>query len=237
MKTFSFYWNWLARAAKSSSVQHNAVVKSATSKSPIIGKTAILVVATIIAVALTTQTTGPTAQSTGIPELPDLPDPGPVPEPVFPPVPPGTFTCSEYFASVRPGLDDEDANLKKAIERTYYAKRKPFYDAQNRIFDEQDKIFEQIEKLEDEWRNLYMSPNSNSASNIARRRQINKELAAKSLRIKKLQEEIDEIDKRLGEIEDWYEKMLEWAQEKYEKAVDALEQLTRDCLANERDDD
>ena len=212
-------------------------MKSATPQSSIIGKTAILTVATIIAVALTTQITGTLAQSLRIPELPDLPDPGPAPEPVFPPVPPGTFTCSEYFASIRPGLDDQDANLKKAIERTYYAKRKPFYDALDAIFDEQDKIFEQIEKLEDEWRNLYMSPNSNSASNIARRKQINKELDVKRLEIRELQKKIDEIYKRLVEIEDWYEKMLEWAREKYEKAVDALEQLTRDCLANERNDD
>ena len=237
MKKLSFYWNWLARVAQSNSVQRKAVVKSATPQSSIIGKTAILTVATIIAVALTTQITGTLAQSLRIPELPDLPDPGPAPEPVFPPVPPGTFTCSEYFASIRPGLDDQDANLKKAIERTYYAKRKPFYDALDAIFDEQDKIFEQIEKLEDEWRNLYMSPNSNSASNIARRKQINKELDVKRLEIRELQKKIDEIYKRLVEIEDWYGKMLEWSREKYEKAVDALEQLTRDCLDNETDDD
>ena len=214
MKTFSFYWNWLARVAKAGNTQRKAVVKLATSKSPIIGKTAILAVATIIAVALTTQTTGPTAQSVEMPTLPDLPDPGPVPEPSFPPVPPGTFTCSEYYNAVRPMLDDRNANLKKAIERTYNAKRKPFYDAKDEILDEWDEILAQGAKLNEEWNRLYMSPNNRSAANITRRRQINKELAAQTLRFLKLQEKLDTINERLGKIADWREKMLEWAKKK-----------------------
>ena len=82
-----------------------------------------------------------------------------------------------------------------------------------------------------------MSPNNRSAANIVRRRQINKELDAQTLRFLRLQEKLDTINERLGEIADWREKMLEWAKKKHEKAVDALEKLTRDCLANERDDD
>ena len=117
MKKLSFYWNWLARVAKSSGVQRQAVVKSATSKAPINGKTAILAVAVIVS-ALTTQITGPSAQSADLPELPDLPDPGPVPEPVFPPVPPGTFTCWEYYEGMRQALENGQANLHQAIERT-----------------------------------------------------------------------------------------------------------------------
>ena len=237
MKNFSFYWNWLARVAKSSGVQRKAVVKSATSKAPINGKTAILTVATILAIALTTPITGTSAQSAEIPELPDLPDPGPVPEPAFPPVPPGTFTCFEYYEGMRQMLENGQANFYQAIERTYNAKCKPFYDAKDAIFDERDRIFEQMEKLNEEWGRLYMSPNSGSAANIARRRQINKELAAKSLRIKKLQEETDTINERLGEIGDWREKVIKWANEKHQKENEALEAHYQDCLANEQDDD
>ena len=236
MKNFSFYWHWLARVAKSNNAQRNAVVKSAASQPPIRGTTAILAIAVIIT-ALTTQTTGPSMQSAELPEIPDLPDPGPVPEPAFPPVPPSTFTCSEYFASVRPMLNDQDVNLKKAIERTYNAKCKPFYDAKDKILDEWDEILAQVKKLNEEWNRLYMSPNNRSAANITRRRQINKELAAQTLRFLELQEKLDTINERLGEISGWREKMLEWAKKKHEKAVDALEKLTRDCLANERDDD
>ena len=209
----------MARVAKSNGVQRQAVVKSATSKDPIHGKTAILAVATIITVALTTPTTGPSAE---IPELPDLPPPPPHREVVLPPFPPGVFdTCLEQYDSRIKTIRQGEAGWRNAIDQAYYAKRKPFYDAQDRIFDEQEEIFEQMEKLKEEWGRLYMSPNSNSASNIARRRQINKELAAKSLRIKKLQEEIDEISERLGEIEDWYEEWLGWLSQKTQREEEA----------------
>ena len=66
-----------------------------------------------------------------------------------------------------------------------------------------------------------MSPNSNSASNIARRRQINKELDVKRLEIRELQKKIDEIDKRLGEIEDWYEEWLDWLSQKTQREEEA----------------
>ena len=52
-----------------------------------------------------------------------------------------------------------------------------------------------------------------------------------------MQKKIDEIDKRLGEIEDWHEKMLDWARKKYEKAVEALDAQYQDCLDSESDDD
>ena len=119
--------------------------------------------------------------------------------------------------------------------KTYYAKRKPFYDALDARLDKIDEIFEQMEKLNEEWGRLYMSPNSNSAANIARRRQINKELAAKSLRIKELQEEIDEINKRLGEIEDWYEEWLDWLAEKTYREEEAACTEYSTCSSSETD--
>ena len=194
--------------AKSNGVQRQAVVKSATSKSPIIGKTAILAVATIIAVALTTQTTGPSAE---IPELPDLPPPPPQREVVLPPFPPGVFdTCLEQYDSRLRTIRQGEASLRNAIDQTYYAKRKPFYDALDAISDEQDEIFDQMEKLNEEWLRLSMSPNSGSAASIARMKQISDEFRAKSLEIKELQKKIDEINKRLAEIEDWYVEWINW---------------------------
>ena len=224
----------MARVAQSNSVQRQAVVKSATSQSPISGKTAIFAVATILAVALTTPTTGPTAE---IPELPDLPDPPAITGPYFPPFPPGVMSCSAQWNSRRATISQDHVNWQKAIERAYYAKRKPFYDALDAIFDEQDRILAQIEKLNEEWFRLSMSPNSGSAASVARMKQISDEFRAKSKEIEKLQKEIDEINKRLGEIEDWREKWLNWAGEKRLKSIEAADAEYQDCLDNERDDD
>ena len=230
MKESSFYWNWLARVAQANNTQRNVAMKTTTTMSKMNGKTVILAVATIIAVALTTQTTGTSAE---IPELPDLPPPPPQREAVLPPFPPGVFdTCLEQYDSRIATIMQGAADWRNAIDQTYYAKRKPFYDAQDRIFDEQDKIFEQIEKLEDEWRSLYMSPNSNSASNIARRRQINKELDVKRLEIRELQKKIDEIDKRLWEIEDWYEEWLDWLSQKTQREEEAACSEYSTCSSN-----
>ena len=66
-----------------------------------------------------------------------------------------------------------------------------------------------------------MSPNSNSASNIARRRQINEELDVKRLEIRELQKKIDEINKRLAEIEDWYGEWINWLAVKTYREEDA----------------
>ena len=98
-----------------------------------------------------------------------------------------------------------------------------------------DYHLDQIVKKE-EWKLnwiilLYPNLNAPQITNLE------KEIANHEKAIEDLKKEISELQDDLGEIYDWYKKMLEWAQEKYEKAVDALEQLTRDCLANERNDD
>ena len=136
----------MARVAKASNTQRNAAMKTTTTMSKMNGKMAILAVATILVVALTTQTTGTSAQSAEMPTLPDLPDPGPVPEPAFPPVPPGTFTCFEYYNAVRLMLDNQQANFYQAIDRAYKAKRKPF-----------DDYIERIERQIDFHRRAYIS--------------------------------------------------------------------------------
>ena len=139
MKTFSFYWNWLARVTKSNSVQRKAVVKSATSQSPISGKTAIFAVTTIIAVALTTQTTEPSMQSAETPTLPDLPLPGFMPEPSLPPFPPGAFdSCAEQYDSRLSTIDQSYNSMLKAFQRTRDAKLKIVQDLIDAIWDEID---------------------------------------------------------------------------------------------------
>ena len=218
MKKSFFYWNWLARVAKASNTQRNAVVKSATSQSPISGKTAILAIAVVVT-ALTTQTTGTSAE---IPELPDLPPPPPQREAVLPPFPPGVFDiCLEQYDSRLRTIRQGEADWRNAIDQTYYAKRKPFYDALDAIFDERDRILAQIEKLNEEWIRLSMSPNSGSAASIARMKQISDEFRAKSLEIEELQEKIGKISERLAEIEDWYEEWINWLAVKTYREEDA----------------
>ena len=235
MKKLSFYWNWLARVAKASNTQHNVAMKTTTTKSKTNEKTAILAVATIIAVALTTQTTKPTAQSAEMPTLPDLPDPGPVPEPAFPPVPPGTFTCSEYYNAVRPMLDDQNANLKKAIERTYNAKRKPFDDYIAARIVMIKWYREQLKKVQDEWQRLFYAP----GGPIINRKRLQDLNGLTTFYTEAIKEEVERIRKayeELGKIESWYRKMLDWARKKYEKAVEALDAQYQDCLDSESDD-
>ena len=237
MKKFSFYWNWLARVAKANNTQRKVVVKSATpTKSPISGKTAILAVATIIVVALTTQTTVPSAQSAEMPTLPDLPDPGPVPEPAFPPVPPGTFTCFEYYNAVRLMLDNQQANFYQAIERAYKAKRKPFehfIDIKKGVI---EGIRDELKKAHDEWRRLYMSPGGYAANRI-RLLFLSRQITSFNKEIQELRKLIREANKELGKIYEWREKIVKWANEKHRKENEALEAHYGDCLANETDDD
>ncbi len=232
MKNSSFYWNWLARVAKASNPHRQAVVKSATSQSPISGKTAILAIATIIAVALTTPTTGPSAE---IPELPDLPDPGPVPEPAFPPVPPGTFTCFEYYNAVRLMLENQQANFYQAIERTYNAKCKPFNDAIKRI--ERQIDFHQRAYISAiDWKmDLYfrLYPNVNDP----RLKQLDDLVKKHRKAMHDLRQQIYELVDDLGKIRDWWEKMVKWANEKHRKENEALDAHYGDCLDNEGDDD
>ncbi len=236
MKKLFFYWNWLARIAKANNTQRKVAMKTTTTMSKMNGKTAILAVATILAVALTTQTTGLTAQSLRIPELPDLPDPGPVPEPVFPPVPPGTFTCSEYYDAVRPMLDDQDANLKKAIDRAYKAKRKPFDDFIAARIVMIKWYREQLKKAQDEWQRLFYAPGG-PIINRKRLQDLNGLTTFYTKAIEKEVEKIQKAYKELGKIEAWYRKMLDWARKKYEKAVEALDAQYQDCLDSESDDD
>ena len=235
MKNSFFYWNWLARVAKASNTQRNVAMNTTTTKSKMNGKTVILAVATIIAVALTTQTTGPTAQSAEMPKLPDLPDPGPVPEPAFPPVPPGTFTCFEYYNAVRLMLDNQQSNFYQAIDRAYKAKCKPFYDKIDSINDEIDDHRDQYLKKIDQWIALLkiLYPNTNAP----RITSLQKEIENHRKEIEKLQEQISKLFDDLGKIAEWRKKMIEWANEKHRKENEALEAHYGDCLDNESDND
>ena len=226
----------MARVAKASNPQRKVAMKTTTTTSKTNGKTAILVVATIIAVALVTQTTVPSAQSAEMPTLPDLPDPGPVPEPAFPPVPPGTFTCFEYYNAVRLMLDNQQANFYQAIERTYNAKCKPFEDyiAARMVMIEWYR--EQLKKVQDEWQRLFYAPGG-PIIHRKRLQDLNGLTTFYTEAIKKEVEKIQKAYEELAKIGDWREKMVKWANEKHRKENEALEAHYEDCLANESDDD
>ena len=152
MKKLSFYWNWLARVAKSNSVQRKVVVNTRTTKSKMNGKTAILAVATIIAVALTTQTTGPTAQSA---EMPELPDPPPHREVVLPPFPPGAFSnCIEQYYSRLGTIAQGASNWRKRIEEKFDALLDPIdalIDAKRKLIDDLTTKIRRILECYDKW--------------------------------------------------------------------------------------
>ena len=228
MKNFSFYWNWLARVAKLSSVQRKAVVKSTTSKTN--GKTAILTVATIVAVALTTQTTGPSAQSTGIPELPDLPHPGLVPEPALPPFPPGAFnSCIEQYYSRLATIGQGKAGWEKGFEKAYETKSKPFVDAikasQRKIADIKKKIAAKEAEI---MRLQYSRYGYLRYQN--RINQLYKEIDRHNDEINDLILKIVELRKRLARIGAWYDICLNWLEKKTKKEEEAAWHEYLDCL-------
>ncbi len=113
MKKLSFYWNWLARVAKANNQQRQAVVKSATSRSLISGKTVIFAILATVAVLLVPQTTMQSAKSI---VAPDLPDPPPHREVLLPPFPPRRLRQlrgSNGFEN-----DNHQSGLRQSVKRT-----------------------------------------------------------------------------------------------------------------------
>ena len=95
--------------------------------------------------------------------------------------------------------------------------------------------FDQILKKE-EWKLnwvILLYPNLNDP----RITNLEKEIKGHEEEIESLKKEISELQDDLGKIYDWYQKMVKWANKKHDKAAEALENLYRDCLDNERDDD
>ncbi len=230
IKNSFFYWNWLARVAKSNNKQRKGTMKTTTTKSKTNGKTAILVVATIIAVALITQTTGPTAQSTG---TPNLPDPPPVPEPSFPPFPPGAFNnCLEQYYSRHATIAQGYASQRKQIDDFFNAKLTPV----EALIAAKFKL---IDDLEAKIRSIETSPAYYAAY----------------VGIVDLQPYLDEINRlrrkindawnrihvirrdQLQPILDCYVRWIEWLNEKTARELKAAWEEYENCLDSETNND
>lgn len=133
-------------------------------------------------------------------------------------------------------LDDQDVNLKKAIERTYNAKRKPFDDYIAARIVMIKWYREQLKKAQDEWQRLFYAP----GGPVINRKRLQDLNGLTTFYTESIKEEVERIRKAyegIGKIEAWYRKMLDWARKKYEKAVEALDAQYQDCLDNESDDD
>ena len=132
-------------------------------------------------------------------------------------------------------IDNQDVNLHQAIERTYNAKCKPFNDRIDEIVEEIDNHFDQILKKEERRIDLVILLYPNLSDPLITN--LEKEIKGHEEEIEALKEQISKLQDDLGEIYDWYQKMIKWANKKHVKAAEALENLYRDCLDNESDDD
>ncbi len=229
MKKFSFYWNWLARVAKASNTQRKVVVKSATpTKSPIIGKTAFFVVATIIAVALTTQTTGTSAE---IPELPDLPPPPPQREVVLPPFPPGAFSnCIEQYYSRLGTIAQGASDWRKRIEEKFDALLDPI----DALIDAKRKL---IDDLTTKIRRIYSSLEYSLAYiGLADMEPIEKEIKRLMEALKAAQARFLNLYRERSSILECYDKWIDWLNEKTQREVNAAWEEYENCAASETND-
>ena len=205
MKKSFFYWNWLARVAKLNSVQRKAVVKSATSKAPINGKTAILAIVATVAVLLVSQTTGQSAKSI---VAPDLPDPPPHREVLLPPFPPGAFdSCADQMASRMTTINQDYDNLLKGLQNSRDAKLKPIDDAIISKTAEIESIRDEIQRNERRYASIYMRFGYTSATKQILD-QISDENSKNREKIKDLQKEIEELKDKRFDIWEWYYKCV-----------------------------
>ena len=223
MKKFYFYWNWLARVAKSNNTQRKAVVKSATSQSPIRGKTAILVV------ALTTQTTGPTAQSA---EMPELPDPPPHREVVLPPFPPGAFSnCIEQYYSRLGTIAQGASNWRKRIEEKFDALLDPI----DALIDAKRKL---MDDLEAEIRRIETSPAYYAAYvGIGDLQPLLDEIDELTDKFKKALKRMIQLEKQKSSILEYYNKWIDWLNEKTQREVNAAWEEYENCADSETNND
>ena len=132
-------------------------------------------------------------------------------------------------------IDNQNANLHQAIERTYNVKCAPFDAAIRAKVRKIDYHLDQILKKKEREVILYfrLYPNVNDP----RITNLRKEIKGHEEAIKALKKEISRLQDDLGKIYEWREKMVKWTNEKHRKENEALEAHYEDCLANESDDD
>ncbi len=229
MKKLSFYWNWLARVAKASNTQRTVAMNTTTTKSKMNGKTAILVVATIIVVALTTQITGPTAQSTG---TPNLPDPPPHREVVLPPFPPGAFnSCIEQYYSRLGTIAQGASDWRKRIEEKFDAMLAPI-----------DALiaarFKLMDDLEAKIRRIETSPRYIAAyAGIGDLQPLLDEIGELKEAIQNAWNSIRKLRKQKSPILECYDKWIDWLNEKTQREVNAAWEEYENCADSETNND
>ena len=97
-----------------------------------------------------------------------------------------------------------------------------------------DAYNEQIKELRKQKNNLLRIHYPNYTRGML---QIDAEIKKLGKMIDVLIQHIADLNDELGKIDEWYRKMVKWANKKHDKAAEAVENLYQDCLANERDDD
>ena len=194
-------------------------------KSKMNGKTAILAVATIIAVASTTQTTGPSAQSTG---TPNLPDPPPQREVVLPPFPPGAFNnCDDQYASMMETICQGDANWRKSLEEKFDALLDPI----QALIDAKRKL---LDDLTTKIRRIYSSLEYSLAYiGLADMEPIEKEIKRLMEALKAAQARFLNLYRERSPILECYDKWIDWLNEKTAREVNAAWEEYENCADSE----
>ena len=223
----------MARVAKSNNTQRKAVVKSATSQSPINGKTAILAIVAA-AILLVPQTTMQSAKSI---VAPDLPDPPPHREVLLPPFPPGAFdSCADQMASRMTTINQDYDNLLKGLQNSRDAKLKPIDDAIISKTVEIESIRDEIQRNERRYASIYLRFGYTSATKQILD-QISDENDKNREKIKDLQKEIEELKKIRFDIWEWYYKCVKWLNERHLNYRRAAFKEFWDCVTSDTDED
>ena len=213
MKKLSFYWNWLARVAKASNTQR---------------KMAILAIVAA-AILLVPQTSGPTAQSTG---TPNLPEPPPHREVVLPPFPPGMFNnCLEQYYSRLGTIAQGDRNMRKRIEDVF----NPKFDRINALIAARLKL---MNDLEAEIRSIETSPAYYAAYvGIG-------DLQPLLDKINRLEDDIQDVWNQLRKLREEKSSLLnleakwiDWLNEKTQREVNAAWEEYENCADSETNND
>ena len=203
----------MARVAKASNTQR---------------KIAILAIVAA-AVLLVPQTTGPSAQSTG---TPNLPDPPPHREVVLPPFPPGAFnSCIEQYASRIETICQGDANWRKRIEEKFDALLAPV----EALIAAKFKL---IDDLEAKIRSIETSPAYYAAYvGIGDLQPLLDEINRLRKKINDAWNSIRKLRKQKSPILECYNKWIDWLNEKTARELNAAWEEYENCVDSETNDD
>ena len=181
-------------------------------------------------VALTTQTTGPSAQSA---DTPNLPEPPPQREVVLPPFPPGAFNnCLEQYYSRHATIGQGYASQRKQIDDFFNAKLDPV----EALIAAKFKL---IDDLEAKIRSIETSPAYYAAYvGIGNLQPLLDEINRLRKRINDAWNRIRVIRRdQLQPILDCYVRWIEWLNEKTARELKAAWEEYENCLDSETNND